>query len=451
MADVKREQELAERRKNDPVLDVAQDHLVRKIFSKFRKPSDSGVPQSRPGSSLTHGPVSHDIEKGEMPQTQQTTHEPEKPRPVVGSQPESRTSTGGSRGSKWASALANATHNNAAPPQQTITDLPKQRPTEVIRQSDLFDNEVIDKQTSDRDDQNMGAVRRTELVCKKSEHIHVVKDIRPPTQGNKWPRVATGGREGDRRPETIEESAEPEGGDGKRIVPQISVDGEPTSRGGGGGSDVSRVVIQPKSINSADYQQIIASLIDMRIDLKLEIQKLSHKVTKIDEHISDIVKKLSAFNIRTDDNSHTSGSVTSDTKQTKPVSVISNKNNDFFDESDENRLLEESSAHKGKADRTDRTETTKRDSKESRSADKSGGGVHRGVTRAAAAAAPQPVPIRTINTSSGSNRKTSDKISKQVSDASNTETDEMRAMLENEIAEQDVDNTDDDQDLTSKL
>ena len=38
VADIKSEQELAERRKNDPVPDLAQDHLVRKIFSKFRKP-----------------------------------------------------------------------------------------------------------------------------------------------------------------------------------------------------------------------------------------------------------------------------------------------------------------------------------------------------------------------------------------------------------------------------
>jgi hypothetical protein len=37
VADVRREKELAERRKNDPQLDQQQDHLVRKIFSKFRR------------------------------------------------------------------------------------------------------------------------------------------------------------------------------------------------------------------------------------------------------------------------------------------------------------------------------------------------------------------------------------------------------------------------------
>lgn len=53
-------------------------------------------------------------------------------------------------------------------------------------------------------DDTLAACRRTELVCKKSEHIHVVKDIRPPTQGNNWPRISSTGR-----PETIEEAREP--------------------------------------------------------------------------------------------------------------------------------------------------------------------------------------------------------------------------------------------------
>lgn len=59
MADVKREKELAERRKNEPQLGSSQDHLVRKIFSKFRRtqqttqgPKDGGSAQS-------------DVEKGE--------------------------------------------------------------------------------------------------------------------------------------------------------------------------------------------------------------------------------------------------------------------------------------------------------------------------------------------------------------------------------------------------
>lgn len=37
VADVRRERELMERRKREPQLEQAQDHLVRKIFSRFRR------------------------------------------------------------------------------------------------------------------------------------------------------------------------------------------------------------------------------------------------------------------------------------------------------------------------------------------------------------------------------------------------------------------------------
>lgn len=88
---MKREKELAERRKNEPKLDQSQDHLVRKIFSRFRKGGStsgnllSGVAMPATGSALgvttnSNGPCgsqsgtpSHsscDVERGELLQHQ---------------------------------------------------------------------------------------------------------------------------------------------------------------------------------------------------------------------------------------------------------------------------------------------------------------------------------------------------------------------------------------------
>nr|XP_031849360.1 potassium voltage-gated channel protein eag isoform X3 [Nomia melanderi] len=47
VADVRREKELAERRKNEPQLDQAQDHLVRKIFSRFKTDGDAQIGVTR--------------------------------------------------------------------------------------------------------------------------------------------------------------------------------------------------------------------------------------------------------------------------------------------------------------------------------------------------------------------------------------------------------------------
>lgn len=61
VADVRREKELAERRKNEPQLGSTQDHLVRKIFSKFRRAQQT--------AQLTKdGSQNSDIEKGDTDQ-----------------------------------------------------------------------------------------------------------------------------------------------------------------------------------------------------------------------------------------------------------------------------------------------------------------------------------------------------------------------------------------------
>lgn len=59
VADVRREKELAERRKNEPQLGSSQDHLVRKIFSKFRRA------QQPPAALTKEGSQNSDVEKGD--------------------------------------------------------------------------------------------------------------------------------------------------------------------------------------------------------------------------------------------------------------------------------------------------------------------------------------------------------------------------------------------------
>ena len=50
VSDVKREKELAERRKNEPAPELGQDHLVRKLFSRFKKSSENQVGNRSVGS-----------------------------------------------------------------------------------------------------------------------------------------------------------------------------------------------------------------------------------------------------------------------------------------------------------------------------------------------------------------------------------------------------------------
>ncbi|KAJ8720469.1 hypothetical protein PYW07_012512 [Mythimna separata] len=67
VADVRRERELMERRKREPQLEQAQDHLVRKIFSRFRRErSVAAAPAPAPARAApAPGPAPPDPERGD--------------------------------------------------------------------------------------------------------------------------------------------------------------------------------------------------------------------------------------------------------------------------------------------------------------------------------------------------------------------------------------------------
>lgn len=70
VADVRRERELMERRKREPQLEQAQDHLVRKIFSRFRRErSVAAAPGPAPARSAPApaAPAPADPERGSPP------------------------------------------------------------------------------------------------------------------------------------------------------------------------------------------------------------------------------------------------------------------------------------------------------------------------------------------------------------------------------------------------
>ena len=75
VSDVKKEKELAERRKNDPALNHTQDHLVRKLFSKFKK-----GPEAMGGKDLERG-ESFQVDAGGMNNGNGASNAPTSPNP----------------------------------------------------------------------------------------------------------------------------------------------------------------------------------------------------------------------------------------------------------------------------------------------------------------------------------------------------------------------------------
>ncbi|XP_053997538.1 potassium voltage-gated channel protein eag isoform X10 [Hylaeus anthracinus] len=79
VADVRREKELAERRKNEPQLDQAQDHLVRKIFSRFRRERHTPDVEKGDGKDGKDGKEGESSHSRKLSTTEETTAA--KPRP----------------------------------------------------------------------------------------------------------------------------------------------------------------------------------------------------------------------------------------------------------------------------------------------------------------------------------------------------------------------------------
>lgn len=177
MSDVKRERELAERRKHEPLQELSQDHLVRKIFSKFK----------RNGSHESRG----DVEKGQNSETPDSRASPRNAQSAESTGPKSTT--------KW-----------------TVTRDP-----------------ADDKENA------------------PAENVQVQKDVQ--RTGNrsysKWSRVLA-------KEATIEEESSPKSED------------DP----------------------SAEYQKILANLVDLRVDLKLEMQRLNSKICRVDEQIGHLLR-----------------------------------------------------------------------------------------------------------------------------------------------------------------
>jgi hypothetical protein len=183
------------------------------------------------------------------------------------STPESRASTGKSmpKMSRWAALTSGAKDDSPKDAATTVTAV------------------VTVKEDERTDDKEMGS-RRTELVCRKSEHIHVVKDVRPPTQGNKWPKVIQ-----PVRPDTIDESGEGDASMTGGLMIGDSAGGLTTRQRASVTS-----LVAGKGVNAVDLQQLVSTLLDIKVDIKTEIAKINTRINKIDQHVEDVTKKMIA-------------------------------------------------------------------------------------------------------------------------------------------------------------
>ncbi|XP_011692644.1 PREDICTED: potassium voltage-gated channel protein eag isoform X1 [Wasmannia auropunctata] len=226
VADVRREKELAERRKNEPQLDQAQDHLVRKIFSRFRRERQHTA----------------DVEKGDGKDAKdgETSHAKKLSTPEEGGTTITKTRPG-----KWGRLLGSSSLDTGS---------------ESGTAGDTF------KRSLSARDPRPGSSAGTNKVFPKLSKL--------------------GG--------TIEESGDNVEKDAQQQQAQqaqqtLSVDSKQLQLRRLESYDGGLITQQ-----SSHEREILAAVLEVKVDLKLEVQRVNQRLAKIEDMLQALMNKLPA-------------------------------------------------------------------------------------------------------------------------------------------------------------
>ncbi|CAM1330074.1 KCNH5 (predicted) [Pycnogonum litorale] len=291
VSDVRRERELEEKRKHEPLQEISQDHLVRKLFSRFRR--NGGDKHS---SNQVHHHHHGDVERGNS-EDNSTGHEhqrstdnrPRTSRLSISEHGDNKVAPLMSRykSSRWGALLGNSSGSVGS-----VTG------SSVERGSSF--NEITNDDDEDDEDIPDGP-QNQELVTVKSESLHVVRMTPdPPDQlplvpyNNRWRRSG--------HQETIEEvnesdfSPKPAKNKNQSISQAVKIRTHKSAEESEGNPATLPHAISSHSFSSPqvseESQQVVANLMDFKVDMKLEIQKLNNKINKIEDHLTEILKHV---------------------------------------------------------------------------------------------------------------------------------------------------------------
>lgn len=218
VADVRREKELAERRKNEPQLDQTQDHLVRKIFSRFRRERHNTDVEKADNKDNKDGESSHSRK--------------------LSSSDENNTSR--TRPSKWGRLLGSSSLDSS---------------------NETGMNDTFKRSLSARDSRPSSSAGTNKV----------------------FPKLAKLGSTG----ATIEEVSDTENAKEPSHVQNLSADSKQLSlrrlESYDGG-----LISQPNN-----DREILAAVLEVKVDLKLEVQRVNQRLAKIEDMLQTLMNRVS--------------------------------------------------------------------------------------------------------------------------------------------------------------
>ncbi|XP_037935696.1 potassium voltage-gated channel protein eag isoform X1 [Teleopsis dalmanni] len=295
VADVKREKELAERRKNEPQLPQNQDHLVRKIFSKFRR-----TPQVQTGSKEIVSGQS-DVEKGDG-DVDRTKKLPAKltltedsrilstaavpsptPSPSPSSGPPSARST---RASKWGRLLGSSSVDSASDTSAKVAVSRSLSARESLRESTAQarqsstsssnggqGNKVFPK--APKLQASQATLARQDTIDEGGE-----VDSSPPSRESRLVIEGSSGAVGSVAHSIKERNLALER---ERQIEMAS------SRATTSDTYDTGLREQPPTLAQRD---LIATVLDLKVDVRLEMQRMQQRIGRIEDLLNELIKRL---------------------------------------------------------------------------------------------------------------------------------------------------------------
>ncbi|XP_054088261.1 potassium voltage-gated channel protein eag isoform X2 [Zeugodacus cucurbitae] len=297
VADVKREKELAERRKNEPQLPQNQDHLVRKIFSKFRR-----TPQVQTGSKEVVSGQS-DVEKGDgdadrtkLPAKLTLTEDSRilttaaapspTPSPSPSSGPPSARST---RASKWGRLLGSSSVDSASDTSAKVAVSRSLSARESLRESTAQarqsstsssnggqGNKVFPK--APKLQASQAALARQDTIDEGGEI-----DASPPSRDTRLV-----GESGSAAAVAAAALAAKERNLALERERQIEM---ASSRATTSDTYDTGLREQPPTMAQRD---LIATMLDLKVDVRLEMQRMQQRIGRIEDLLGELMKRLPA-------------------------------------------------------------------------------------------------------------------------------------------------------------
>ncbi len=316
---MKREKELAERRKNEPKLDQSQDHLVRKIFSRFRKGGStssgnllSGVAMPSSGSALgvttnSNGPCgsqagtpSHsvrDVERGELLQHQLSV---EFDLSAGGGQ---QVRSGSSSPRKEKVALIKAVKEDETASASSRTSSAKSKWGRMIRGGSSGSSDVVQDAGGEQQQQQPSAGLQTLLPVLATTNAAAASTattaattttttaagrVQSAGSGNKiHPKLS---RVPERQETSVDEALPL---DRSRLTASqafsttVSADYSPPVAAGHCHQQMSR----------SDSSSIIDSFTELKQEVRSEVQRINHKMSRLEDILGEILVRLTPASV----------------------------------------------------------------------------------------------------------------------------------------------------------